>query len=93
MKVFIGIRGGYLKSKFGEFAYGMQKFYDNGKIVYWLESHNIKYPTNEIGEPPMEINTGIQSGPVGQGLSEINSNGRPLVNENDDINTGLKNKE
>lgn len=82
----------YLRPKFTKFADSMEKFYNDGKIAYWLESHNIKYPTNEIGEPPMEINTGIQSGPVGQGLSEINSNDGPVINTDNDINASLQSK-
>ena len=49
-----------LRARFGEFADGMEEFYNKGKIVYWLESYNIKHPINKIGEPPIQINAGAQ---------------------------------
>lgn len=81
----------FLKFQFKEFADGMEEFYNNGKIVYWLESYNIKHPTNKIGEPPAEINTGMPSGP-GQGSPEINSNDGPVINTDNDINASLQSK-
>ena len=47
-----------LRARFGEFADGMEEFYNEGKIIYWLESYNIKHPINKIGEPPIQINAG-----------------------------------
>ena len=48
----------YLKEIFAKFANGMERFYDNGKIVNWLELYNIKHPINQIGDPPLNLETG-----------------------------------
>ena len=51
-----------LQPRFGEFADGMEKLYNEGKIVYCLESYNIKHSMNNIGEPSIEISVDLPKG-------------------------------
>ena len=44
-----------LRDWWSEFPDNMQDFYNDRKIVDWLELYNLKHPKNNIGLPPQQI--------------------------------------
>lgn len=73
-----------------EFPDNMQDFYNDSKIVEWLELYNLKHPTNNIGllRQPI-ISVPVEPGNTGANIErQRENNGQDLINLKNGNNKG-----
>ena len=79
-----------LRDWWSEFPDNMQDFYNDRKIVEWLELYNLKHPTNNIGllQQPI-ISVPVESGNTGANIERQRENdGQDLINLKNGNNKG-----